>query len=100
MPAGLSPGAHRLTYRNTHRPDIGVYLANALVPRSNRVAVTGQDRDFDQRELTIAFELVAEHGRGALLVAVAAFGALCAGLALWVRKGGRRLRQPLKFPTG
>src|SRR5215471_3955823 len=33
----LSEGAHQLAYRNTHRADISVYLANALVPDSNRV---------------------------------------------------------------
>lgn len=53
----LAAGAHQLHYRNTHRADIGVYLANALVPASNRVSVTGQERDGDQQELTIAFAL-------------------------------------------
>jgi hypothetical protein len=53
----LSDGAHRLRYRNAHHSDIGVYLANALVPDSNRVSVTAQQRDGDQRELTIEFTL-------------------------------------------
>jgi hypothetical protein len=56
----LSAGAHRLSFRNGHHPDIGVYLANALVPADDRVAVTGQQRDVDQRELVIAFELRAD----------------------------------------
>ena len=32
-----------------------MYLANALVPESDDVAVAGQERDGDQRELTINF---------------------------------------------
>jgi hypothetical protein len=53
----LSDGAHHLSYRNTHRPDISVFLANALVPDSDRVAVHGQQRDTNQRELTVDYEL-------------------------------------------
>lgn len=55
--APLSDGAHRLRYRNAYHSDIGVYLANALVPASDRVSVTAQERDGDQRELTIEFTL-------------------------------------------
>jgi hypothetical protein len=51
----LADGAHRLRFRNDHPTTNGVYLANALVPDSPRVAVTGQRRDVDQRELTIEF---------------------------------------------
>jgi hypothetical protein len=53
----LSEGAHQLAYRNTHRADISVYLANALIPDSNRVTVTAQMRDPDQRNLTIDYQL-------------------------------------------
>jgi len=41
----LGPGRHQIRYRNAHRADIGVYLANALVPASDRVAINGQQRD-------------------------------------------------------
>src|SRR5689334_15588110 len=41
---GLAAGPHHLHYRNANRPDIGVYLANALVPATDRVAVTAQRR--------------------------------------------------------
>jgi len=53
----LAEGAHQLSYRNANRPDVSVYLANALVPESDRVAVHVQRRDTDQRELTIDYEL-------------------------------------------
>ena len=61
-PPQLDPGTHQLRYRNAHRPDIGVYLANALVPSNERIAVTDQQRDVDQRELRIAYVLRAETG--------------------------------------
>jgi hypothetical protein len=51
----LSSGAHQLFFRNTYHPDVSVYLANALVPESDRMAITGQRRDGDQRDLTIDF---------------------------------------------
>ena len=44
----LSTGAHQLLFRNSHHPDRSVYLANALVPESDDVAVTAQRRDGDQ----------------------------------------------------
>jgi len=50
-------GRHRLVFRNQHAPANSVYLANALVPESDGVAVTGQQRDGDQRELTIDFAI-------------------------------------------
>ncbi len=54
MPA-QSSGEHQLFYRNNHRRDVGVYLANAMVPESDRFAVSAQRRDNDQRELTINY---------------------------------------------
>src|SRR6185436_8782565 len=51
----LSEGHHQLFFRNTHRPEVSVYLANALVPESDRIAIMGQSRDRDQRDLTIDF---------------------------------------------
>jgi hypothetical protein len=56
LPA-LPAGPHHLRYRNSHRGDIGVYLANVLVPVSDRVAVSAQQRDVDQRELIVDYTL-------------------------------------------
>src|SRR6185503_20328400 len=53
----LSVGFHQLSFRNRHRSDRSVYLANALVPASDQVAITGQRRDGDQTELTIDYTL-------------------------------------------
>ena len=55
--ARLSAGRHRLLFRNGHDPVRSVYLANALVPASNAVAVTAQRRDTYQTELTIDYVL-------------------------------------------
>ncbi len=52
---GLSNGAHHLSFGNTYHQDGSVYLANALVPGSDRIAVTAQHRDGGQRELTIDY---------------------------------------------
>ena len=48
-------GAHQLTFRNRHHADRSVYLANALVPRTDRIAITAQHRDGDQRDLTLDY---------------------------------------------
>ena len=53
----LSSGVHHLSFRNRHHPDGSVYLANALVPASDRVSVTAQRRDDTQTELTIDYVL-------------------------------------------
>jgi hypothetical protein len=51
----LGSGAHHLRFRNDNATVGSVYLANALVPDTPRIAITSQHRDADQRELTIAF---------------------------------------------
>jgi hypothetical protein len=53
----LVDGLHHLRYRNAYRADIGVYLANALVPASDRVTVVAQRRDVDQRDLLVDYRL-------------------------------------------
>ena len=56
LPA-LEDGAHELAFRNSHRQDVSVYLANALVPASDRVAIHAQRRDQAQVALAIDFTL-------------------------------------------
>src|SRR6185295_943354 len=45
----LPVGAHRFAFHNANDVGNSVYLANALVPESDRIAVTGQLRDGNQR---------------------------------------------------
>jgi hypothetical protein len=84
---GTPAGTHQLLFRNRHRRDIGVYLANALVPDDLAVSISAQDRDARQHELRIDYEIVTEAPRsGSMLVAplVAAAGVL--GVLLWRRR--------------
>jgi len=80
----LAAGVHHLRYRNSHRSDIGVYLANALVPANDRVEVTAQRRDADQRELIIDYVLrpPRTHPRVQLSAGVA----LMSMLGVWRRR--------------
>jgi len=91
MPS-LGAGPHTLHYRNTHRPEIGAYLANVLVPESDRVAISAQRRDVDQRELTVDFVVRGDRSTkeppwGPLIVAAM----LAAVAARWYRPLRRRL---------
>jgi hypothetical protein len=58
-----SAGSHRLSFTNGNHAGGSVYLANALVPDSNRVAVTAQNRDVDQREIAIDYTVHHDQSR-------------------------------------
>jgi hypothetical protein len=90
----LAAGPHHLNYRNTNRRDIGVYLANALVPESDRVAVTGQDRDTDQHDLSIAYVLRAEAPAGGDGWFLAASAMVLVALVVGVSRVRRREASP------
>jgi hypothetical protein len=62
-------GRHRLSFSNTHRSDIGVYLVNALVPEDSQVGINGQSRDMLQREFQMEYT-VSENGDPLELAAV------------------------------
>jgi hypothetical protein len=85
----LSAGYHQLFFRNGHQPGRSVYLANALVPESDAVAVRGQRRDDVQSELTIDYILseASSTSRAAWLLGSAAAMGLAA-----------LLLAPLAFP--
>jgi hypothetical protein len=50
-------GDHQLSFRNMDQRDGTVYLANALIPGSDRIVITTQRRDPAQRNLTIDYVL-------------------------------------------
>jgi hypothetical protein len=56
-------GRHSLSYRNNHRPDLGVYLVNALVPASRKFEITAQHHDWLQREFRLDFTVRAVEWR-------------------------------------
>ena len=76
-----SASGHRLSFRNTYRGDISVYLANALVPEGDRVVVTAQRRDPEQRSLTIDYRVRANRAVGWPLWAFAAIAVVYVGSA-------------------
>jgi hypothetical protein len=85
----LAEGRHELFYLNAHHHDIGVYLANVLVPSSDRVAVTSQDRDTEQREFTVEYELKPSPARGIWSGVLIGIGGVLTLLALlWGRRTG------------
>jgi hypothetical protein len=53
----LTAGRHQLFFRNGNDPDSSAYLANALMPETDRVSIARQARDAVQRELTIDFNV-------------------------------------------
>jgi len=59
----LSVGAHTVFFRNAHRREMSVYLANALAPVNRRITITAQRRDADQRALTIAYRVLGATSR-------------------------------------
>jgi hypothetical protein len=81
-------GPHQLFFRNAHFASQSAYLANALVPESSRVSVTGQRRDVDQRELTIDYAVRAEAAdvrAGWLLVSLTFAVVLMVRVTRWSR---------------
>jgi hypothetical protein len=56
--ASMPVGRHRLRVRNDHRPDISVYLVNALVPATREIEIGSQARDRLQHELRLEYRLV------------------------------------------
>jgi len=63
--ASGAAGEHQLSFRNDHLPELGVYLANALVPTTNEIKILGQERDALQHRLRLNFHATpdAAHGR-------------------------------------
>lgn len=79
----LLDGEHHLVFHNRYRGDIGVYLANALVPDSDRITVVGQRRDFMQRDLTIDFVLRGGSTGSTSAWPIGAIGVLLGVLLVW-----------------
>ena len=89
----LAPGTHHLRFTNAHHQDIGVYLANVVVPASDRIAVIAQDRSADQRRFTVTYELKAEQRSAAVVRALLLLlAALAAAAAMVVKRSTRPSR--------
>ncbi len=78
-------GTHHLIVRNGYRPDVGVYLANALQPSSGSITIGRQVRNRQQRTLSIEYTVA----RLALTRAAVSWTALAAVLfavSAWRRR--------------
>jgi len=88
-PSTNTDGAHRLELHNEFRPDVGVYLVNALVPATSEIKITSQQRDPLQKTMTLDYEIArASSGLGALSWALVS--AIVIGFAVW---GWRRMKK-------
>jgi hypothetical protein len=83
----VAAGRHQVFYRNSHQPEMSVYLANALVPSDNQIEISGQSRDYAQHELIVDYRVApkTEWPRSHWLIASLAIAGL-AGQAMWFRR--------------
>jgi hypothetical protein len=89
-------GEHRLSFRNDHLPEFSVYMVNALVPATDAIKITGQQRDALQHELQVNFRALPSDVRvGARRIGVLMFG-LCLALSLTQWKRLRGFFAPLR----
>jgi nickel/cobalt transporter (NicO) family protein len=58
----VAAGRHQVFYRNSHQPEMSVYLANALVPSDNQIEISGQSRDYAQHELIVDYRVTPKTG--------------------------------------
>jgi len=85
-PASAGTGRHALVYLNTHVAASSVYLVNALLPSDERIQISAQERDVEQRGVTVDYRVAMGEGwirGGWLMTAVAMLGVLLG------RRGGR-----------
>ena len=86
--AGLSGvGEHQISFRNDHLPELGTYLANALVPKTEAIKITGQERDELQHGLRINFQSMPDPGR--VWARWAGISIFCLCLAILVKQINR-----------
>jgi hypothetical protein len=83
--ASSHPGRHAISVRNRHLPERSAYLANALLPGDDSVAIVRQERDPRQQMFTLSFEIAS--GRSS------AVGWSLGGAALLLAHAGWRRRR-------
>ena len=80
-----SAGRHQLAYANDYRPEMSVYLVNALVPADPHIRIADQRRDPAQHRLTLDYDVTTRPGwiRTSWLLA----GLVALGLLAVTRRG-------------
>jgi hypothetical protein len=86
----LAVGRHQIRFRNLHRPEISVYLANALLPASRDVAIVAQARDARQQSFELDIAVRGSRSRSAWIVVqfMLFAGALAYRSTMRSRRGG------------
>jgi hypothetical protein len=92
-------GTHRVEFRNAHFPAIGAYLANALVPDSDRIAIVTQRRDVDQRQLIVEYALRGDMPTSTRVWLLGSFAGAAVLAAFLLRRAERRLTRGQRLPT-
>ncbi len=80
--ASLSPalGPQAIVYRNDHRPEMSVYLVNALLSATPAIVITDQNRDPRQQGIRLGFDVLATPASASWLPALPALGILFSAL--------------------
>ena len=89
--AALPPraGSHSLVFRNTFESGMGVYLANAMLPRSRHITVARQRRDERQQQLQIEYNVAEGVGLPGVVVAGNAIWLALLAMIIYWRRSGR-----------
>jgi hypothetical protein len=90
--ASMPPGRHRLRVRNDHRPDVSVYLVNALVPAPPEIEIASQARDRLQREVRIEYRVAPAILTSWPAIATGAMATMLA-LVVWRQREARKERR-------
>jgi len=72
-------GEHQLSFRNDHLAELGAYMANALIPTTEAIKITGQERDALQHGIQVNFRLLSAGTTAPRWTAVLLFG-LCSAM--------------------
>ncbi len=85
IPAAAS-GRHQISFLNMHRPELSVYLVNALVPENRRVEIGEQRRDVAQHGIILDYTVTGDDPEDRMLalflgLGMAGFLALRVGIS-------------------
>jgi hypothetical protein len=67
-PPRVTAGSHTVVFENRFAPDIGVYVANAMLPREPGISIRSQTRDALQQRIEIAYDFEPPTGGGSGIV--------------------------------
>jgi hypothetical protein len=90
--APMPPGRHRLRVRNDHRPEVSVYLVNALVPAAREIEIETQTRDRLQHELRLEYRVAPAILTSWPAIAACAMATMLS-LVVWRQREARKERR-------